>query len=74
MVVRAIGGDQQDVLVILVGINASVTFFLLISGFDGDGALDQIYVVLTIIAIILVFMIFTTFTTCIEISTWDIPF
>ena len=69
-----IGGDQQDVLVILVGINASDTIFLLISGFDGDGALDKIYVVLTIIANILVFMIFTTFTTCIEIPTWDILF
>ena len=69
-----IGGDQQDILVIFVGINAGDTIFLLISGFDGDGELVQIYVVLTVIAIIVVFMIFTTLTTCIEIPTWDILF
>ena len=66
--IGAIGGDQQDTLVILMGVNAGD-----ISGTDGVGALDQIYVVFTIITFIN-FVIFTTFTICIEVLTWDILF
>ena len=66
--IGAIGDDQQDNLVILMGINGGD-----ISGTDGVGALDQIYVVFTIITFIN-FVIFTTFTICIEVLTWDILF
>ena len=70
--IGAIGGDQQDNLVILMGINAGD-----ISGTDGVGALDQIYIVFTIITfvtVVVVFVIFVSFTIRIEFLTWDILF
>jgi len=71
-VIGEIGGDQQDNLVILMGINEGD-----ISVTDGVGALDQISIVFTIITfitVIVVFVIFITFTIRIEFLTWDIFF
>ena len=70
--IGAIGDDQQDNLVILMGINGGD-----ISGTDGVGALDQIYVVFTIITfikVLVVFVLFISFTIRIEFLTWDILF
>ena len=66
--IGAVGGDQQDTLVINEGD---------ISGTDGVGALDQIYVVFTIITfikVLVVFVLFISFTIRIEFLTWDILF